>query len=313
MSIASALLDLLHVLMPAVFGTQINLADIAAQAESNSAFRASSADVENWRVEAAIHLKLPSKGTLLLLLGAKSETVPRCVKLNNYWCIKGKGWTRQLGSDGNGHSAFEAAPAGARAAAILLRHYYVDLHRRSAMDITAHWAPNRCEPGLPTGPRTAATTRPPALEVAKMTQQQRMAAFDRIIAARRKVATEQSRQRLRFIKAANSGSAGRMPSMAPVSSRPATPAVGRTVAAMTPMFCELEERRITSYARQALRGIAQTPTEDLQLFTADGRSTWRAARMMVNMAAVEIGPKTVDEHVVAVALEQLDAATGSGS
>lgn len=312
LSVSNALLGFVHSLVPALFGVQINVADVTAQAGRDAVFRAGSADVENWRFEAASHLEMSSNAAFLLLFGAKSERVPRCVKLNNYWCIKGKGWTGQLGSDGEGHAAFASAQAAARAAAILLRHYYVDLRRRSAMEITAHWAPDRCGSvltrGRPPAPRSLVSPPSTALDVAKMSPRERMAAFDRIIGARRRAAAGQYRQRLQFVKAVNDGSAGRMPSMAAVSTKPSIAVARPTVAPFNPLFCGLEERRIASYARRALRGIAQASTEDLQLFTVDGRSTWRAAQMMRNMATVEIGPKAVDDNIVALALKELDDA-----
>ena len=58
--------------------------------------------------------------------------LPRCVKLNNYWCIKRARWAGEIAADAEGHVAFASAIDGAIAAAILLRRYYIDYNRRSA-------------------------------------------------------------------------------------------------------------------------------------------------------------------------------------
>jgi hypothetical protein len=73
--------------------------------------------------------------------------VARCVKLNNYWCIKRARWPGEIGADAEGHTGFATAADGADAAALLLRRYYRDYGRRTALAIVRRWAPSSC--GLP--------------------------------------------------------------------------------------------------------------------------------------------------------------------
>ena len=49
--------------------------------------------------------------------------LPRCIRLNNYWCIKKAGWTGEVASDSEGHVAFSSSLEGAMVAVRLLRRY----------------------------------------------------------------------------------------------------------------------------------------------------------------------------------------------
>ena len=72
--------------------------------------------------------------------------VSRCIRLNNYWCVKKAGWTGEIASDPEGHVAFASAADGAGVAANLLRRYYVDFNLHSARAIVQRWAPAQCGP-----------------------------------------------------------------------------------------------------------------------------------------------------------------------
>jgi len=54
--------------------------------------------------------------------------------------------------------------------------------------------------------------------------------------------------------------------------------------------CSGEMTRIANYADHLIAGVAAGPYDDLQLFTPGGEPTERLAKVMANMAAVEIGP-----------------------
>ncbi len=96
-------------------------------------FRPREREVSNWRREAATHLDA-SPGTVAnVLLGRDPAAVTRCVRLNNYWCIKRAGWSGEIAADRDGHVAFASAAEGATVAALLLRRYYVDYGRHSAL------------------------------------------------------------------------------------------------------------------------------------------------------------------------------------
>ena len=66
------------------------------------------------------------------------------MRLNNYWCVKSARWNGEIASDAEGHVAFSSAHEGALVAAQLLRRYYVDYGRKSAMAIVSRWAPAEC-------------------------------------------------------------------------------------------------------------------------------------------------------------------------
>ena len=78
--------------------------------------------------------------------------MPRCVKLNNYWCIKSAGWSGEIGTDDEGHVGFVSAERGRSAAATLLRRRYLEFGRKSALDIVPLGA-RRMPPGRSAAPR----------------------------------------------------------------------------------------------------------------------------------------------------------------
>jgi hypothetical protein len=54
--------------------------------------------------------------------------------------------------------------------------------------------------------------------------------------------------------------------------------------------CSGEMTRIANYVDHLIAGVTASPFDDLQLFTPGGQPTERLAKVMANMAAVEIGP-----------------------
>ena len=100
--------------------------------------------VGNWRFESALGLDLPPLGALKQFAGTAPAQTPRCVKLNNYWCIKRAGWNGEITSDPDGHVAFASAEEGAAVAALLLRRYYIEFKRHTAREIASRWAPSQC-------------------------------------------------------------------------------------------------------------------------------------------------------------------------
>jgi hypothetical protein len=75
--------------------------------------------------------------------------------------------------------------------------------------------------------------------------------------------------------------------------------------------CSGEMARIANYAEHLIAGVVASPYDDLQLFTPEGQPTDRLAKVMANMAAVEIGPakprSTLVEGAVADLRKQLKA------
>ncbi len=100
--------------------------------------------VDNWRAESALWLDMNPLDALKRALDTENNEPARCVKLNNYWCVKRAGWNGEIASDADGHVAFASAEEGAAVAALLLRRYYVDYKRHSARAIIERWAPAQC-------------------------------------------------------------------------------------------------------------------------------------------------------------------------
>ncbi|GJE55950.1 hypothetical protein [Methylobacterium thuringiense] len=135
-------------------------------------FSATARAVSNWRDEAGAALMPASLALVVKYADSEPGFVARCVKLNNYWCIKQARWRGELGGDGEGHTGFATAADGADAAATLLRRYYRQYGRRTALAIVRRWAPAECgggqvavsSPGsakrTPSGPRVSTALAP---------------------------------------------------------------------------------------------------------------------------------------------------------
>jgi hypothetical protein len=125
---------------------ELRPAGIAQQGEQGEAARylAETREVTNWRFEAFDALEPKPVVALAALFKADRPLVTRCVKLNNYWCIKSARWNGELATDTEGHVGFASADHGADAAATLLRRYYLEFNRKSALDIVRRWAPAEC-------------------------------------------------------------------------------------------------------------------------------------------------------------------------
>lgn len=93
-----------------------------------------SSSVSNWKSQAYKHLSVDSE-TL------KNHPYKRCIKLNNYWCLKDVGWNGRVGRDNDNHTAFKNGYFAARAAARNLRTAYIRHNRKSALQIMVVYAP----------------------------------------------------------------------------------------------------------------------------------------------------------------------------
>lgn len=128
----------------------------AGAPEPAPVFAAEARAVSNWRVEAGQSLRPASLALVARYAAVEPAFVARCVRLNNYWCIKSARWNGEIGADAEGHTGFASAAAGADAAAQLLRRYYRDRGRRSALSIVRRWAPAECQvsgvASVPKGP-----------------------------------------------------------------------------------------------------------------------------------------------------------------
>jgi hypothetical protein len=280
------------------------------------AFLPADRSVSNWRAEAAVHLTSPGQSALL----DGASNVPRCVKLNNYWCVKRAGWAGEIAADSERHVAFASAAEGAIVAAMLLRRYYLVYRLHSAQQILSRWAPAQCGPALFTANRSAAA-RTLAM-TARLTG----------IATRGIGNT----LRARWLASHRPGFAGRQPpDMVKPSNKRFAPyrslAPTRTVSLMrapeiavgmgeqaldhapmkvdlfdpplrlpkvTGQSCVSEDQRIRNYAIRATAGLAAGPDEDLFLFSPEGAPGPNLALLMRNMAGVEIGPLSVRKEII---------------
>jgi len=118
-------------------------------------FQSEGRAVSNWRYEAVESLRPASLALVARYIAGEPAFVARCVKLNNYWCIKKARWNGEIGADSEGHTGFATAANGADAAAQLLRRYYREFGRRSALAIVRRWAPSECRIGGAIAPRTS--------------------------------------------------------------------------------------------------------------------------------------------------------------
>jgi len=323
-------------------------ASFAATGEGEEApappqFLPAARSVSNWRAQAGAHLDLPPERAQAMASGAQEKGVTRCVRLNNYWCVKGVGWNGMLAADAEGHAAFASAEEGATVAALLLRRYYMSYSRRSAQAIVSRWAPAECRitrvatrpsamplppirpgekgpPGIAQarnklGPAPAPKATPDALSMRGVGQTLRARWIAR---GHAKVAKAQPRTRI----AERLPPLMRAPGIAvglgekPMA-RPELKLASLTMPGLEPLrpeplrpilTCASETNRLQAYAQKASAGVAASPDEDLALFTPEGEPTPHLARVMENMSAVEIGPLRADKAVIAAGIARAMAA-----
>jgi hypothetical protein len=82
------------------------------------------------------------------------------------------------------------------------------------------------------------------------------------------------------------------------------PSLGSTSLGAT-TDCSGELARIANYAAHVAEGVVASPNDDLLLFTTDGQPTGNLAKVLANMAAVEIGPDRPRNALVTAAVAQL--------
>ena len=296
--------------MPVLAGSAVHAEDVTPPASSTAVFRPADRAVSTWRAEAGDHLDLSPRQAEALK--GPTPSVARCVKLNNYWCIKKAGWNGEIAADGEGHVAFASATAGAAVAALLLKRYYVDFHRRTAVAIISHWAPAACG-GTGGGASLSGLT----INGIDGTLRARWLAGH----ARGFVTTTAGHGSARGgATPRRSVVAARLPAMMPaptiaaglnIADRPITLDALLAASPNAPASRSMIGVRrgaivkasgvaasdggcggghVAAYAAEAASGIAAGVDGDLGLFTADGRPTGNLALMMTNMARVEIGP-----------------------
>jgi len=281
-----------------------------------------SREVTNWRSEAIDALEPKTVIALAALFKAERPFVTRCVKLNNYWCIKSARWNGEIATDGEGHVGFASALHGADAAALLLRRYYLDFNRKSALDIVRRWAPPEC--GIATGLGGMAVLAVRGIGGTVRAQ---------YLASRRK-----GRVVRYTAKAGPGGKPGRVSMVIPVTpktpqyrvpsiaagmgekpkaadprplvvQRPKPKREPATTASASPKpqvasACAPDEQRLRNYASRMVEGLGIGPNDDLKLFTEDGKPLPNLAPVMLAMSAFELGTLKASPDLVRAAIER---------
>ncbi len=316
---------------------------LEAPAPAEAVYQKDDRSVVNWRLQASLHLDLDPSIARAFAEGGDPRAVSRCVKLNNYWCIKGTGWNGMIAADPEGHAAFASAPEGAAVAALLLRRYYLEFSRRSAQAVVSRWAPAQC--GLPVTPVTRGGTRPGGsfrlaqarrpLGPAPGTRVGPLATRGLGNTLRARYLASRSHVKKKFGASDWPGARRRSlianaplpaPDIPPVAtglgeieiklgpqnpaalSRFAARLAGTRVAALpgassVPLTtCADDSVRLANYAQKIIDGVTTSIDEDLKLFEPDGTPTDRLARVMANMASVEIGPLKANDALVQTAI-----------
>jgi hypothetical protein len=306
--------------------------DVAQQGQEAPAhearYQADTREVTNWRSEAMDALEPKPVVAMAALLKAERPFVTRCVKLNNYWCIKSARWNGELATDTEGHVGFVSADHGADAAATLLRRYYMEYKRKSALDIVRRWAPAECNVATGIGGVAMLAVRGIGGTVRAQ-----------YLASRRKGGA------VRYTaKAGPSGRPGRVsmvipmasktpqfrvpsiaaglgekpkpakPPQAPVASRPKPARQPATTASTAPKpapkvqvaaACPSEEQRHRNYAGRMVEGLGLGPADDLKLFAEDGTPQPNLIRVMLAMSAFELGALRANPDLVEGAVRRM--------
>jgi hypothetical protein len=302
-------------------------AQVRAVIAPEPSFYAAERAVDNWRWQSARYLDLDLEKAAALGLGRDIQGLSRCVRLNNYWCVKKAGWTGEIAADSEGHVAFASAREGAMAAAALLKRYYTIYNLKSAHQIVSRWAPPSC--GFAAAPRARVAGRgmmgarsmlgpePKGLTTRGLGSTLRA----RYLASRgRGLRPRAARQRLaRSVVADSAPKMMATPSIvsgfaesapAPVKLAPmsaATLNLGPAPGGKLPplVTCGGDAGRIANYAANLAANVAAGPDADLKLFDAAGVPAPALATVLVNMAAVEIGPLKARRALVEMALATL--------
>jgi hypothetical protein len=294
-------------------------------------YEAATREVTNWRFEALEALEPKPIVALAALLNAGRPVVTRCVRLNNYWCIKSARWNGELATDSEGHVGFASADHGAEAAATLLRRYYLDFGRKSALDIVRRWAPPECN--IATSLGGAAVL---AVKGIGGTLRARYLASKRRGGSVRYTA-----------KAAPGGKAGRVSMVLPVrtpqfrvpdiavgmgerKAKVAAPSPPRRAAGSKPVparatmasaalkpppmpkpatatVCSPDEQRLRNYAARMVEGLGLGPTDDLRLFEGHGAPLPNLSHVMLAMSGFELGMLRADPELVERAIRRAAA------
>ncbi|MGO4705774.1 hypothetical protein AB4072_08360 [Microvirga sp. 2MCAF38] len=287
-------------------------------------YEADARQVSNWRSQAVDALGPSPMIVFATFFGVERPVVTRCVKLNNYWCIKSARWDGEIGKDGEGHVGFVSAERGADAAAMLLRRYYLEFNRKSALDIVRRWAPPECGAtgfgGMMLAVRGIGNTlraRYLAAHQVKFTAEGpkggRPAGRVSIVIPRVKIIPRSGPAYgvpaiavgVGIVEPSKSKQIARTPMRSVVAqAKPTAPAPAKVASATS---CAPDEGRLRNYAQQMVEGLGLGPNDDLKLFTAEGVPLPNLMPVMLAMSGFELGMLRADPELVGGAIERATA------
>jgi hypothetical protein len=291
--------------------------------------------VTNWRAEALDALEPKPMVVMAAWLKAERPFVTRCVRLNNYWCIKSARWNGEIAKDGEGHVGFASADHGADAAATLLRRYYLEFNRKSALDVVRRWAPAECNVATGIGGLAVLAVRGIGGTVRARYLASRRAGKAVRYTAQAKPGGKPGRVSMSIPMrpaapmktpqfrvpdiAAGMGerakpaapprplmAARARPAPQPASTASSTPkAEPKTSSKVeTATACAPDERRLRNYAERMVGGLGIGATDDLKLFAEDGRPLPNLAHVMLAMSAFELGALRASPDLVERAIQR---------
>ncbi len=292
-------------------------------------------EVTNWRSEAVDALEPKPVVVLAALFKADRPFVTRCVRLNNYWCIKSARWNGEIAKDSEGHVGFASADHGADAAATLLRRYYMEFKRKSALDIVRRWAPAECNVATGIGGMAVMAVKGIGGTVrARYLASRRTGRVVRYTATAKpggkpgrvsmvipmRAAAQPKTPRFRVPDIAAGMGERAKPAAPPqplVVARPKPVPQPKTTASIPPKVdpkpapkpetstaCAPDEQRLRNYAGRMVEGLDLKPTDDLRLFSDDGTPLPNLTHVMLAMSAFELGALRASPDLVERAIQR---------
>ncbi|MBF9233456.1 hypothetical protein [Microvirga alba] len=270
-------------------------------------------EVTNWRLQAADALEPKPIALMAALFKIERPVVTRCVKLNNYWCVKSARWDGELATDTEGHVGFVSADQGADAAATLLRRYYLQFNRKSALDIVRRWAPADC--GVATSFGGIASL---AIKGIGNTLRARYLASHRSVKFTAQPGRGAKPGRVSMVMqatvpqyrvpdiAVGMGEHHRSPPAPPPRVKPVAPVKVATATpkANTATGCAPDEQRLRNYANAMVENLGIGPSDDLELFADDGTPLPNLSPVMLAMSAFELGLLRASPDLVGRAVQR---------
>lgn len=285
--------------------------------ENAALFHPARRSVSNWRQEASRWLVAQPVQRMRIVFGDGAD-MPRCVRMNNYWCVKRAGWAGEIAADREDHVAFSSAREGAVVAALLLRRYYTEFGRKSALDIVSRWAPAQCGGAAVAGLMAPRKGAPLARRAASGTLRARWLARHRpgftgpkfagrggVRVSRVKSAPPPMMRAPTIASGGGELAAVALPVTRISALDLAAPTTPSRAGAVPIASCAGERQRIDNYAAKLAAGLAPKPTDDLHLFDEAGDPTPALSIALLNMSGVEIGPYGGAQALVDDAVEDL--------